>query len=132
MSQIKVPRMLVQRFLPHPEVYGEAFVLLDNGMVTDVYTTDSGELITITNDRKLIKYLGQAPMNNNPQMFFTGEYILNTIAFKDIDELIRVKSKTSYSLESLLNLDKEGRIVGDKEAMKLWRREYEKGWELKF
>src|SRR5690606_39572900 len=31
-----------------------------------------------------------------------------------------------------LDIDPEtGRIVGDKKAMKLWSRDYEKGWEMK-
>lgn len=41
-------------------------------------------------------------------------------------------SNIAWKVGRVLNLDNEGHIVGDKEAMKLWRREYEKGWELKF
>jgi hypothetical protein len=41
-------------------------------------------------------------------------------------------SNIAWKVGRVLNLDNEGHIVGNKEAMKLWRREYEKGWELKF
>jgi predicted dehydrogenase len=41
-------------------------------------------------------------------------------------------SNIAWKVGRVLNIDKEnGAILNDKEAMKLWRRQYEKGWELK-
>jgi hypothetical protein len=38
-------------------------------------------------------------------------------------------SNIAWELNRELNLDtKDGRIKSDPEAMKMWRREYEKGW----
>jgi hypothetical protein len=57
---IQVPKHLITQWLPHPEPYGEAIVVLKNGMWTDVYTRNKGSsIITITNDQSLIKYLRQ-------------------------------------------------------------------------
>jgi len=55
--KVIVPRKLVMETHPHPEPYGEAIVILENGMWTDVYTDDDGNLFTITNDDELIEYL---------------------------------------------------------------------------
>ncbi len=54
---ITVPRHLVIETLEHPEEYGEAIVVLENGMWTDVYTNQDGEWFTPTNDFALIRYL---------------------------------------------------------------------------
>ncbi|HEY8395589.1 MAG TPA: hypothetical protein VIK96_02300 [Bacilli bacterium] len=56
-KKVIVPRKLVVETEPHPEPYGEAIVVLENGMWTDVYTDDDGNLFTITNDEELIAYL---------------------------------------------------------------------------
>jgi len=56
-KKVIVPKKLVIERLPHPEPYGEAIVILENGMYTDVYTADDGSLFTITNDEALIEYL---------------------------------------------------------------------------
>jgi hypothetical protein len=38
----------------------------------------------------------------------------------------------AYRTGCTLNIDqRNGHIVGDPEAMKLWSREYEKGWEIR-
>lgn len=55
--EIIVPRGLVAAYHEHPEEYGEAIVELINGMYTDVYTNEDGDLYTITNDQTLICYL---------------------------------------------------------------------------
>jgi hypothetical protein len=52
-----VPKHLIVEWLAHPEPYGEAIVVLANGMWTDVYTLDNGIIITPTNDVELTKYL---------------------------------------------------------------------------
>jgi hypothetical protein len=52
-----VPRYVIERHFPHPEFYGESFVLLENNMTTDVYTDLDGRLYTETNNKYLIKFL---------------------------------------------------------------------------
>lgn len=56
---IRVPKHLVKSTHEHPEPYGEAIVILVNGMYTDVYTGKDGEYYTPTNDYALIAYLKQ-------------------------------------------------------------------------
>jgi hypothetical protein len=56
-----VPRHLIVEWLPHPEPYGEAIVVFENGMWTDVYTKEDGRVVTPTNDRALIRYLRRHP-----------------------------------------------------------------------
>lgn len=58
-KNIIVPRHLIDYFFPHPEPdpYGEVMVMLKNGMYTDVFTDDNGDLYTPTNDVALAKYL---------------------------------------------------------------------------
>lgn len=58
-KNIVVPRHLIDYFFPHPEPdpYGEVMVMLKNGMYTDVFTDDNGDLYTPTNDVALTKYL---------------------------------------------------------------------------
>lgn len=105
MSHIKVPRMLVLRFLPHPEEYGEALVLLANGMATDVYTTESGDLVTITNDKKLIKYLKQRIEDEQSLIIDCGHLQLKSLSFMDIDALLKIKLVSIPHHCSVLNLD---------------------------
>lgn len=56
-KKVLVPKKLIVERHPHPEPYGEAIVVLKNGMHTDIYTDDDGSLFTITNDDELIEYL---------------------------------------------------------------------------
>ncbi|MDX9692243.1 MAG: hypothetical protein RBT45_07275 [Acholeplasmataceae bacterium] len=62
--EIIVPKFLIKAYYPHPEPYGEKIVELLNGMVTDIYTRDNGEIFTITNDISLIKYLKKVSKEN--------------------------------------------------------------------
>lgn len=57
--EIIVPRELIKCFYPHPEGYryGAYVVDLINGMYTDVFMNDENKFYTITNDKKLIKYI---------------------------------------------------------------------------
>ena len=58
-QNVIVPKHLIVETLPHPEEYGEAIVVLKNGMWTDIYTMPNGDIITPTNDEALTKYLRQ-------------------------------------------------------------------------
>lgn len=56
-KKVIVPKKLIKEASPYPEPYGEAIVILENGMWIDVYTDEDGILYTITNDDELISYL---------------------------------------------------------------------------
>lgn len=64
----KVPRNLIKKFCPHPEVYGDFIVVLINDMYTDVYYCEEGDFFTPTNDKKLVKYLKKNKMG--PRKYF--------------------------------------------------------------
>lgn len=53
---ITIPSHLIVEVLEHPEPYGDAIVVLRNGLWTDALHQDSG-WFTITNDEVLIAYL---------------------------------------------------------------------------
>lgn len=54
-----IPKNLISKIYPHPEEYGDNYFIVDliNGMFTDVFLTEDGDYITITNDEKLIRFL---------------------------------------------------------------------------
>lgn len=86
---IIVPRLLIRSHDGHPEPYGESIVELVNGMLTDVYTNESGELFTMTNDSKLIRYL-KDHFSDDP--FFTlekGALRIRSVRFQDAELLKR-------------------------------------------
>jgi len=90
MKSIKVivPRLMIKHHLPHPEFYGESLVELLNGMVTDVFTSEKGDLFTETNDKTLIQYL----KNNNVE---DPRFVLS-------QDTINLRSVTSYDVELVL------------------------------
>lgn len=82
---VYVPKFLVRSHYAHLEYYGESFVSLVNGMVTDVYSSED-KLITQTNDQKLIKYLNKAKLNNGLNLqsgclSVNNDYILDLYIF---------------------------------------------------
>lgn len=79
-KNVFVSRSIIKHYLPHPEYYGEALVELDNGMVTDVYTNEFGELFSPTNDEKLIQYLNMFHEYYPSTYLFDGEIAIQTIA----------------------------------------------------
>jgi hypothetical protein len=72
--EVIVPRRLILEFYPHPEFYGDFVVTLVNGMYTDVYYRDEGELITLTNDIELIDYLCKQEVQPVNYMFKNGVF----------------------------------------------------------
>jgi predicted dehydrogenase len=59
-----------------------------------------------------------------------GEALNQPIANGHISNTILLLSNIAWKYKRTLRLDTtNGRILGDPEAMTLWRREYEKGWE---
>lgn len=76
---VKVPRELIVKFYPHPEVYGDFVVDLVNGMYTDVYYREDGDFITPTNDTKLIRYLKDNPRKSREYLYRNGVFSLRKI-----------------------------------------------------
>jgi predicted dehydrogenase len=61
-----------------------------------------------------------------------GEKLRSPVADGNISVTILQLSNIAWKFKRALHLDKQtGHIVGDDEAMAMWRREYEKGWEPK-
>lgn len=83
-KNVFVSRTIIKHYLPHPEYYGEALVELENGIVTDVYTNESGELFSPTNDEKLIQYLNMFHEYYPNTYLFDGEIAIRTIAHQDL------------------------------------------------
>lgn len=75
--------MLVKRYFPHPEFYGEVLVELLNGMVTDVYTDQDGSLFTETNNDKLIDYLSTQKTKEKLIIIEFELFTLKSICIKD-------------------------------------------------
>lgn len=84
---INVPRMLVKNYLPHPEFYGEALVELVNGMITDVFTEDTFNLITQTNNLELIKFLRNNQIEDISYSLLSGVIHLRSINQTNIDQV---------------------------------------------
>ncbi|MFA7228047.1 MAG: Gfo/Idh/MocA family oxidoreductase [Melioribacteraceae bacterium] len=61
-----------------------------------------------------------------------GEKLHSPIDEGNISVTILQLSNIAWKLNRVLNLNKEtAHIINDEEAMKFWKREYRKGWELK-
>ncbi len=99
--QVIVPRDLVFKFLPHPEVWGDFVVTLENEMYTDVYYREEGHFFTITNDKSLIKYLKSKEVKPLNYLFRNGVF-----AYKEITEIDQVFLKEWKNKESI-NLTEE-------------------------
>jgi len=58
-----------------------------------------------------------------------GEKLNSPVSVGNVAVTMLQLSNVAWELNRELNLDtKDGRIKGDPEAMKMWGREYEKGW----
>lgn len=90
--------MLIKHHLPHPEVYGESLVELLNGMVTDVFTVENGDLITETNNLKLIEYLKQNDIQEASYVLENDGIRLRSINLSDSEFVLRwMNQQTNYS-----------------------------------
>lgn len=96
--QVIVPRDLVIKFLPHPEVWGDFVVTLENEMYTDVYYREEGHFFTITNDKSLIKYLKSKEVKPLSYIFRNGIFAYKEIKEKDKTRLKKWKNKDSIKL----------------------------------
>lgn len=84
---IHVPRSLIKYHMPHPEVYGESIVVLENEMTTDVYTFDDGKLYTQTNNNALISYLSQSIFDDTKTVIKNEAIIFTSISLENLNQL---------------------------------------------
>ena len=103
--EVIVPRMLIKNHLPHPEDYGESLVKLLNGMVTDVYTSDKGDLFTMTNNRELIKYLEDNEAEDCTYRLNSNSIELRTARASNIELLMNWMNKEIRQDEFQYTLD---------------------------
>jgi len=62
----------------------------------------------------------------------TGEKLHSPVAVGNVAVTMLQLSNIAWEVNRELNLDpKDGKIKSDTEAMKLWGRDYQKGWEPK-
>ncbi|PKL01065.1 MAG: hypothetical protein CVV56_02090 [Tenericutes bacterium HGW-Tenericutes-1] len=105
-KRLIVPRLLVKHYLPHPEFGGEILVELKSGMVTDVFTDLNFNLITVTNDSKLIKYVLQNKLNDLSYLLVNQDITLSSVKFSDIEHVMswmnnEITTNRSYSYNDI-------------------------------
>ncbi len=100
--RIIVPRMLINHHLPHPEIYGESLVELLNGMITDIFTIDNGDLVTETNNIKLIEYLKHNDIQDKIYTLINTSIKLRSIKQNDLSLLLQwMNQNTNYSMNDI-------------------------------
>jgi len=106
--QVIVPRLLIKKQFPHPELYGEILVELLNGMITDVYTDiEDGHLFTITNDEELINYLLENKIDEPFIEIKNKELTFRTLLHKDRDLLLKwfnseLLNQYEYNMQNII------------------------------
>ena len=95
--QVIVPWDLIIKFLPHPEVWGDFVVTLENNMYTDIYYREEGHYFTMTNDRRLINYLKSKEVKPLNFLFRNGVF-----AYKEISEIDQAFLKEWKNKEYIL------------------------------
>ncbi|MCD4827471.1 MAG: GNAT family N-acetyltransferase [Acholeplasmataceae bacterium] len=102
-TKMIVPRSLIKHHLPHPEIYGESIVELLNGMVTDVFTVENGDLITETNNLKLIEYLNQNDIHEACYVLEKDTIRIRSINQSDLEIVLSwMNQKTIYSFNDIM------------------------------
>ena len=106
--QVIVPRLLIKKQFPHPELYGEILVELLNGMVTDVYTDiEDGHLFTITNDEEIINYLSEKKIDEPFIEIKNKELTFRTLLHKDRDLVLKwfnseLLNQYQYNMQNII------------------------------
>lgn len=102
-----VPKNLVKNHLPHPEYYGESIVELENGMFTDVYTDEVGELYSITNNQELIRYLQSSESQPKQTVLEVDNVQLRSVTFDDFSLIHQWLTMSPYHRYDLLENSEE-------------------------
>ena len=100
-----------------------------NGKKVDEYTTGKENSTSDLLSRDSMTDLHFENLINGIRI---GEPLHSPIAVGNISVTILQLSNIAWIVNRELNLDtKTGHVLNDSEAMKLWSREYQKGWEVK-
>jgi predicted dehydrogenase len=100
-----------------------------NDKLIDEYKTNEE---TTTQDLQSIDTMTTKHFQNLINGIRVGEKLHSPIEEGNISVTMLQLSNIAWKLNRTLQLNKEnGHILDDNKAMELWRREYEKGWELK-
>jgi len=100
-----------------------------NDKLIDEYKTEEK---TTTQDLQSIDTMTTKHFQNLINGIRVGEKLHSPIEEGNISVTMLQLSNIAWKLNRTLQLNKEnGHILDDNKAMELWRREYEKGWELK-
>ena len=100
-----------------------------NDKLIDEYKTKEK---TTTQDLQSINTMTTKHFQNLINGIRVGENLHSPIEEGNISVTMLQLSNIAWKLNRTLQLNKEnGHILDDNKAMELWRREYEKGWELK-
>jgi predicted dehydrogenase len=100
-----------------------------NGKKTDEFKTGS---LTASSDLRGQDAMTNAHFENLINGIRTGEQLHSPIAEINITITSLQLANISWMVNRELNLDtKTGHVMNDPDAMKLWARQYEKGWEVK-
>ena len=92
----------------------------------------ANQQVNTTKDLLSIDSMTTAHFQNFVNGIRTGEALTQPIANGHISNTILLLSNIAWKYNRMLRLDTtNGHIVGDAEAMTMWQREYEKGWEPK-
>ena len=137
MYELPGQRVLWQK--PGSTIHGtEGTVLIDrsgyqvftlNDKLIDEYKTKEE---TTTQDLQSIDSMTTKHFQNLINGIRVGEKLHSPIEEGNISVTMLQLSNIAWKLNRTLQLNKEnGHILDDNKAMELWRREYEKGWELK-
>jgi len=102
--EVKVPRNLVDKIYPHPDLHGDFVVSLVNGMITDVFYDEDGCYMTITNDEDLIEYLSNQESMLPNYFYRNGVFSFRYIV--DEDTALLLKWKHIQTLSISLRVDK--------------------------
>jgi len=96
--EVKVPRNIVDKIYPHPELHGDFIVSLKNGMITDVFYDEDGCYKTITNEKNLIEYLNKQEHILPDYFYRNGVFSYRSIKEEDTKLLNEWKTIKTISI----------------------------------
>jgi len=107
--EVIVPRNLIKKFYLHPEDYGDGAYVVDliNGMYTDVFYRDEGHFVTITNDRKLIKYLKSNIQEAREYFYRNGVFAFRTIKDYDLEQINEWQEEIAKTIALKIEIDRQ-------------------------
>ncbi len=112
--EVKVPRNIVDKIYPHPELHGDFVVSLVNGMITDVFYDEDGCYMTITDEKDLIEYLSKQETILPSYFYRNGVFSFRFIEEEDTALLLKWRNIQTISVSlrvdkakcNLINIDR--------------------------